>query len=180
MNKKITIISAIILCAALMRFIPHEPNFTPLGAIALFSGAFIGNIFLALAMPLLSMLLGDALMGFNGWAYPGQMLIVYLSFMIVTLVGRGILKNNKGIARVGTAALGSSLVFFIITNFAVWANGFWGMAFYPLTFSGLIDCYVMAIPFYKTSLFADLAYSAVFFGGFYLARINIPALKELN
>lgn len=180
MNKKYFILSAIILSAAFLRLLPHEPNFTPLGAIALFSGAYIANIYLALAMPILSMLLGDAMMGFSGWAYPTQMLVVYGSFALVTLLGRGILQQNKNLVRVGGAAIGSSLAFFIITNFAVWVNGFWGAAFYPTNLTGLIECYIAAIPFYKTSLFADVVYSAVFFGGFYLARINVPALNDIK
>jgi hypothetical protein len=180
MNKKYFILSAIILSAAFLRLLPHEPNFTPLGAIALFSGAYIANVYIALAMPILSMLLGDALLGFSGWAYPTQMLVVYGSFALVTLLGRGILQNNKNFLRVGGAAIASSLVFFFITNFAVWVNGFWGVAFYPTTFAGLIECYVAGIPFYKTSLYADVVYTAVFFGGFYLARINVPALQSLK
>jgi hypothetical protein len=172
MNKKLLVISGIILAAALSRLLPHADNFSPIGAIALFAGAFIANRFLAFVIPVLALVLSDALMGFPGWAYPSQIIMVYLTFGLITLLG-STLKNNKGALRVGATSLASSLVFFVVTNFVVWLGGF-----YAMNFSGLVNCYVSAIPFFKSSLAGDLFYTTVLFGGFYLIQINAPKLVE--
>lgn len=172
MNRKLLIISAIILTAALVRLLPHAPNFTPIGAIALFAGAYISNRILAFIIPVMSLIISDALMGFAGWAYPSQIITVYITFALITFLGMS-LKNNKGILRIGATSLVSSVVFFIITNFAVWAAGF-----YPATYAGFIDCYIQAIPFFKSTVASDLFYNAILFGAFYLLQVNVPKLVE--
>jgi len=178
MKKNFILLAVVVFSAAFIRLVDHEPNFSPLGAMALFSGAFFSNIYVAIAMPILSLLLGDALMGFNGWAYPEQIVVVYGTFVLITLLGRGILSNNKHVARIGVSSLLASIAFFIITNFAVWAQGFWSVGLYPTTAAGLIQSYVMAIPFFHNTLFSDLMYSGIFFGTYYLIKINLPALQE--
>lgn len=172
MNRKLVIISAIILAAALTRLFPHAPNFTPIGAIALFAGAYISNRILAFVIPALSLVVSDALMGFEGWNYPSQIITVYVTFALITLLGTT-LRANKGILRVGVTSLASSVLFFIVTNFAVWAGGF-----YPYTGSGLLECYIQAIPFFRNTLASDLFYNTLLFGGFYLLQINVPRLAE--
>lgn len=172
MNKKLLIISAFILIASLVRLLPHAPNFTPIGAMALFAGAFISNRILAFIIPIIALIISDALMGFAGWAYPSQIITVYVTFGLITLLGMT-LKNNKNIFRVGATSLASSVLFFIITNFAVWAAGF-----YPATYAGFIDCYIQAIPFFKSTVAADLFYNAILFGSFYLLQVNVPQLVE--
>lgn len=176
MNKKLIAVSVIILLAAVSRLFPHAPNFTPLGAIALFAGAYIGNRFLAFLIPLCAMIVSDALMGFKGWAYPEQTITVYSTFLLITLLGF-VLKNNKGILRVGATSVAASVLFFITTNFAVWLGGFFHTpALYPLNGTGLAECYVAAIPFFSNTLTGDLFYNLVLFGGFYLLQVNVPQL----
>jgi hypothetical protein len=176
MNKKFAIISAIIFSAAFIRLLPHAPNFTPLGAMALFAGAYLSNRYLAFLLPLATLVISDALMGFYGWAYPGQVAVTYASFMLITFIGR-YLASNKNAVRVGLGSLAGTVIFFITTNFAVWATGFFtSTPLYPTNITGLTECFLMAIPFFQNSLMGDLVYNALFFGGFYLLSINIPAL----
>lgn len=177
MNRNILAVSAIVLSAALIRIIPHAPNFSPLGAMALFAGAYVTNRWLAFALPLLTLLISDALMGFNGWQYPDQIISVYGTFLLISLVGRT-LQSSKNIWRVGSASLASSVLFFAVTNLAVWAGGFLHQpALYPLNPAGLVESYVAAIPFFHHTVFSDLLYNALFFGGYYILQINIPALS---
>lgn len=178
MNKRITIIIAIVFVAALSRFLPHAPNFTPLGAMALFGGAYISNRWGAILIPLLAMLVSDAIMGFNGWVFTEQIFVVYGCFALIAALGTT-LQGNKGFVRVAGASIGASVIFFALTNFAVWFGGFFHQPeLYPLNAAGLIECFVAALPFFQNTLAADLFYSGVLFGGFYLASINIPALQK--
>lgn len=178
MNKRIIAIVAIVFVAAISRLLPHAYNFSPLGAVALFGGAYIANRYLAVIIPLLAMLLSDALMGFNGWYYAEQTFAVYACFALIAVLGFS-LQANKGALRVAGASIGASVLFFVFTNFATWLGGYFHTpALYPMNGAGLIECYVAAIPFFQGTLLGDLFYSTVLFGGFYLLSINIPALQE--
>ena len=177
MNTRFIAISAIIFFAAISRLLPHAPNFTPIGAMALFAGAYISNRYLAFLIPILALLLSDALMGFNGWYFVEQTIAVYGTFMLITALGL-LMQKNKGILKVAGLSIASSLVFFIITNLFVWIGGFIHKPeLYSLTASGLAQCYAMAIPFFDRTLASDMFYNTVLFGGFYLLQINIPSLK---
>jgi hypothetical protein len=178
MNKRITIIIAIVFVAALARLLPHAPNFTPLAAVALFGGAYITHKYLAILIPLLAMLLSDALLGFNGWVFVEQVIAVYGSFALIALLGMS-MQGNKSALRLGATSISASILFFVMTNFAVWLGGaFHAPALYPMNAAGIVECYVAAIPFFANSLAGDLFYTAVLFGGFYLVSVNIPSLKE--
>ncbi len=178
MNNRILIVSTIIIGTALIRLLPHPPNFTPLGAMALFAGCYLSNRILALSLPLLAMLLSDALMGFNGWAYPEQTIVVYATFSLITLLGFT-LRKNKSVLNIGAKSLFSSIIFFVTTNFAVWLGGFFHKPeLYSLDFAGLSTCYIAAIPFFDKTILSDLFYNALLFGGFYLLQLNVPSLAE--
>lgn len=162
MNIKTTISSAIWLCfllvilAALSRLVPHPPNFTPIGALGLFAGAYIAMRRYWL-VPLAALLISDILIGFY---HPATMLSVYLAFIICTVVGQKMLLEKRSVLRVGATTLSASVIFFILSNFGDWLSGF----NYPLTWEGLITCYVMAIPFFGNTLLGDLFYVALLFG----------------
>lgn len=178
MNKRNLIIISIVLIAALCRLLPHLPNFTPLVAMSLFAGAYLRNRYTAVLIPIAAMLISDAFTGFSGWMFPEQVAVVYGSFALIALIGTT-LNNDKGILRIGASTLAGSILFFVTTNFAVWMGGmFHAPALYPMNGTGLLECYIAAIPFFTNSLMGDLFYSAVLFGGFYLATINIPSLRE--
>lgn len=162
-------LSLIVLIAAISRLIPHAPNLTPIAAIALFGGANFNSRWAAFLVPLLALFLSDLFIGFYGLT----MLAVYFSFALIALIGMFI-SNSQSIGSVVTATVSSSFLFFAITNFAVWL----GNPAYPQNFTGLMECYFVAIPFYKNSLIGDLFYSAILFGGFYFASRKFPALAK--
>ena len=152
----------------MLRFLPHPPNFVPIAALAMFGGAYFSNKGMALLIPMGIMLATDAIIGFHD-----TMWIVYLSFM--AMVGIGMLVGKKvGFASVTAGALTGSILFYLTTNFAVWAMG--SGIFYPLNFEGLLMSYTAAIPFFHYSIAGDLFYSAILFGGFEYAQKRVPAL----
>ena len=168
MNARILTLLAAILAAATLRLVPHPPNFTPIGAMALFSGAYLSRQSLAFVVPLAALLLSDLVLGF----YP-EAIFVYLSVTAIVLIG-GLLSKRRTALKVGVAAIASSLLFFLVTNFGVWLV----MNYYPKTPAGLVACYAAAIPFFQNTVAGDLFYAAVLFGGFALLERTVPALRS--
>jgi hypothetical protein len=156
-----------IAAAAALRLVPHPPNFSPIDAMALFSGAFVGRRALAFAAPLGALLLSDLLIGF----YPG-MLFQYAAVAMIVLLGMLALVRVS-VPRLALAALASSILFFIVSNLGVWAVS--GM--YGHTLAGLAACYVAAIPFFQDTVAGDLFYAALLFSGFALAEHLVPRLR---
>ena len=153
-----------ILAGVSLRFIPHAPNFTPIAAIALFGGVYFSRK-TALILPLATLIISDIFIGFYE---PKLMFFVYGSFLLSVILGFWLRNHKKWHAIAGTAIL-SSILFFLITNFAVWAFAPW----YAKTFSGVIQCYIMALPFFRNTLFGDLFYTAVFFGVYELIEARV-------
>ena len=166
-NSRILALLSAILIAAALRLVPHPPNFTPIGAMALFSGAYLGRRALAFVAPLAAMLLSDAVLGF----YSG-MWVTYLAVALVALLGAIALQKRTPV-RIGLAAVAGSALFFLVSNFGTWALS--GM--YPHTAAGLAACYVAAIPFFQNTLAGDLFYATLLFGGFTIAELLIPQLE---
>ena len=151
--RKLTM-SSVVLLGLLARFIPHPPNFVPINAIGLFSGSRFGKT-TAIIIPLLIMIISDVFLGFHK-----TMIFVYLSLVLTICLGFRIGKFSFG--KLLVYSLLSSLIFFVITNFGVWLL----FDMYPKTMSGLINCYVMAIPFFGNTILGDLFYTYVVFYGF--------------
>ncbi len=147
----------LVLAAALSRLLPHPPNFTPIAAIALSSAVYLDKRY-AFIIPLTAMLISDAIIGFHD-----GMVWVYGSFVLIGLIGLW-LRSHKSPLPILGAALVSSVLFFIITNFGVWLMG----TMYPKTAEGLLACYIAAIPFFQNTLVGDVAYTAALFGLFEL------------
>jgi hypothetical protein len=166
-NARLAAILSAILVAAALRLVPHPPNFTPIGAMALFGGAYFGRRSLAFAAPLGALLLSDAILGFHA-----GMPFVYGSVALVVLLGWAVAKRMTALTIAG-AAVASSVLFFAVTNFGTWLTS--GM--YPQTLSGLAACYVAAIPFFQNTLAGDLLFSALLFGGFALLERLVPMLR---
>jgi len=164
MNK--LIIPAIIIFAAFTRLMPHPPNFTPIIAMGLFGGAFLKDKRGALLLPVAAMLLADLFLGFHS-----TMIWVYGSLIIITSMGF-LLKNEVTLKNGAVATLGGSLLFFLVTNFGVWASG----SFYPKTMEGLISCYVAGIPFFGNTVAGSLFYSALMFFGYEQIRKYFPIM----
>ena len=166
MTRLIALLSAIAAAAAL-RLVPHPPNFSPIDAMALFSGAYLGRKTLAVAAPLAALLLSDLVLGF----YPG-MLFQYVAVVLIVLLGAAALRKI-GVLRVAGAGLASSILFFTVSNFGVWLVS--GM--YARTLEGLGACYAAAIPFFQNTVGGDLFYAALLFGGFTFAERVLPRLR---
>ena len=165
--RLLVLLSAIVAAAAL-RLVPHPPNFTPIGAMALFSGAYLGKRgALALIAPLAALFLSDLLLGF----YAG-MATVYFATALVVVIGWIALQRRTPV-RVAGAAIASSVLFFVLTNFGMWLSS----GYYPRTLAGLQACYIAAIPFFQNSVAGDLFFSAVLFGGFALIERKVPAVR---
>ena len=165
--RLIALVSAIFIAAA-MRLLPHPPNFSPIAAMALFSGAHLPNRALAFAAPFGALVLGDL---FLGGFYPG-IAFVYASFALTVLIGWAVAKRKTPLTIAG-AAVASSILFFVLTNFGMWL--FSGI--YPVTWQGLVACYVAAIPFFQNTLAGDLVFTALLFGGFALVERLVPELQ---
>ena len=165
--RLIALLSAIVAAAAL-RLVPHPPNFTPIDAMALFSGAYLGKRWLAFAAPLGAMLLSDLWLGF----YSGMWVQYAAVALVVLFAGAALIRLS--FLRVVGAALASAIIFFLVTNFGTWALS--GM--YPPTMSGLSACFVAAIPFFQNTVAGDLFYAALLFGGFALLERAVPALRR--
>jgi hypothetical protein len=165
-SPKITFVITLITFGAIMRLVPHWPNFTPIAAMALFGGAYLGKKHLAFIIPLAALFLSDLILGLHQW-----MIAVYISFALVVFLGVW-LRHRIQLGTVLLATLASSILFFIITNFAMWI----GSPFYAQNITGLIECYTLALPFFNNGIMGDLFYSTIFFGGFYLVSRRYPAL----
>ena len=169
-------LTSIILATALFRLVPHWPNFTPIAALALFGAAMFERKWLGLVAPLAAMLLSDALIGFHS-----SMGAVYASFGLTWLLGVYALRKPTA-GRIAGASVASSILFFLITNFAVW----YGSTFYPQDLGGLVACYVSGLAFYNgTSFFlnglaGDLFFSAILFGGYHLLQLRFGELKPIQ
>jgi hypothetical protein len=162
------LILILIVFGALSRFLPHPPNFTAVGAIALFAGATLSSTRMAILFPIAIMFITDLFIGLHG-----TMIAVYLAMVLVSFMGKLASKNHSFI-RIGTLSIAGSLLFFLITNFAVWSNGL----LYPLDFSGLTACFIAAIPFFHYTLSGDLVFNGLIFGSFYLVKNYFPVFSK--
>ena len=146
----------LILLVILSRLLPHPPNFTPLAAVGLFSGACL-HVRKFWLVPVAALLLSDMVIGFYS---PVVMVFVYGAFILCASIGRSFLQGQRSIPTLAGATLSGSVIFFILSNLGDWLSGL----NYPLTLDGLLDCYVMAIPFFRNTLLGDLFYVTCLFG----------------
>ncbi len=170
LNPRFIFILSVVIAGALFRLIPHWPNFTPIAAMALFGGTYFSKKYLAFLIPMAALFISDMILGFHSY-----MIAVYLSFAVI--VGFGfMLRNRVKIGSLLLASVGSSIVFFLITNFAVWI----GSPFYPQNFAGLLESYTAGLPFLNNGILGDLFYNTLFFGAFYLAQQRFPVLAKVQ
>lgn len=164
---RFTMLAALVVGAAASRLIPHPPNFTPIAALALFGGATFSDKRIAVLLPLAAMALSDVILGFS-WMTP----VIYASFVLITCLGF-LLRRQSGAARIAGASVAGAVLFFVVTNAAVWLGG----GLYPKTLEGLGACYIAALPFFGNTLGSDLLYTALLFGVVALAEQRWPALR---
>lgn len=157
----------LILFAALSRLLPHPPNFVPITALALFGGVYLDKKLTFIA-PIIAMLISDYFLGFHD-----GMVWIYACFIASGFIGLW-LRHHRGVVQTIGATLAGSILFYIVTNFAVWYTS---QTMYSPTFDGLIQCYVMAIPFFRNSLLGDFTYVTALFGVYELVKRSIPSLS---
>lgn len=167
-SPRFAIIAGLILAAAASRLLPHPPNFTPVGAVALFGGACLADRRLAFLVPLAAMFMSDLVLGLHR-----GMPVVYLCFALMVCLGFRLRCHRRPLP-VTAAAVAGALLFYLVTNFAVWSHG----KLYPLTLDGLAACYVAALPFLQNMLLGNLGYAALLFGGLALAERQFPTVRE--
>jgi hypothetical protein len=146
---------------------------TPMAAIGLFAGRYFGNRAVALAVPTVAMLLSD--LALPGYASPAVLVAVYAAMLLPPVLGR-LLRRPAGntvasALRLGTCAAAPAMVFFVLTNFAVWSE--WSL--YEPTLAGLGECYAAALPFARRMLLGDLFYTGLVFGAAAIA--GMPAVS---
>ena len=169
-SKRTLFILAAILVAAATRLFPHPPNFTAIGALALFGGAMFSNRLLGFVAPFAAMFLTDLILGLHE-----TMGSVYLSFALTVFIGYfvGNERTNSTFIKVIFAPIVSSILFFVLTNFHMWVVA---DEFYSRDFQGLVTCFTAALPFYSSSLAGDMFFTYVLFGSYFLVEQKLPSL----
>lgn len=166
MKQKYTLlIIGLIIVGFALRLLPHPANFAPIMALALFSGLYLPKR-LNVIIPVVAMLISDVFLGF--YSLP-IMFSVYGSFILATILGTW-LRTHKKLGNIILATLAGSILFFITTNFCVWAFG----TMYSHNVAGLMQSYYMALPFLRNSLLSDLFYVGIFLS---IAELSIKYLK---
>jgi len=142
----------LILILSFSRLIPHPWNFTPVLATGIFAGFYFKQFYLSLFIVILSMFIGDLFLGFHS-----LMFFTYVALAIAVLIGLRV-KHFK-FTEILYSGLASSVCFFIITNFGAWlTHG----EMYAKSFSGLMQSYIMAIPFFQNTLISTFLYLLLF------------------
>jgi hypothetical protein len=155
-NARFWLALILVVAGVILRVMPHPWNFAPIGAIALFGGARFDRRYFAVGIPLITMLIGDAFIGFHS-----LMPVIYATYALIAVIGM-FLRDRTSIVAIGGGVLLSSTIFYLTTNFAVWEMG----TTYAKSAAGLAACYIAAIPFFGNTLASDAIYSAIFFGIF--------------
>jgi len=161
--RRIGVAYVVVLVAVLTRFVPHLPNFSPVFAALLFGGAHLKRrdaiwyplVLLAASDFALTTLVYRINIGIDQG-------IIWLAFTVVALIGYSV-RTRENVSSIAVAAFAGPTAFFLISNFGVWLGGH-GTRMYPATWDGLMACYVAALPFYRNSLAATAAYTALLFG----------------
>lgn len=159
--SRIAVLTAIVAVTA-FRLIPHPPNFTPLGAMFILGGLYLGRDLRWMAAPFAGLLISDVVLNlaFDGKPIHFDHFFDWAAFAVIAFVGRWAADRTLA-SRIG-ALVATPVIFFLISNFGVWAAGG-----YPQTPGGLAACYIAALPFFHGTLLGDLL-----FGGVILAAIE--------
>jgi len=154
----------LVLAGVSLRVLPHPANFAPITAIAIFGGAMLPRR-LALWAPLAAMMASDAIIGFH------RLIPVTWGCFALIALASSYWMGKPTVLRGASLAIGSSVFFFLVTNFAVWL---WG-GMYAHNLAGLSQCFTMALPFFRNTLLSDLFYTGALFGLYWLG-IRLSAL----
>ena len=137
----------LILALSFTRLIAHPSNFTPVLALGIFSGFYFRNFILSFFIVISEMFIGDLFLGFHN-----TMIFTYSSLAVAVLIG--LFLKNFNISEVILSGLTSSIAFFVVTNFGACLT----LDMYEKNFTGLIQSYVLAIPFFHNTLLSTFLY----------------------
>jgi hypothetical protein len=149
------------------RLLPHAPGFLPVAASGLFAARVLRVPALAVMVPVLAMILSDVALPVEDWRIQA---VGFAAIAIPALAGIAT-RRWSGVLPTAATVVVSSILFFLLSNGAVWAFS----AMYPLNFAGLTQCYILALPFLEKTMVGDLFWTGVLFGGFWLVQHG-PAL----
>lgn len=170
----------VIILIAASRLMPHTDNFVPVFAMILFASVHLKNKLQAIFISIGALWLSDLYI--NNWGkyaeYHNDFVLFsspfnYLSYLLIALIGFKLFQSTISIKKVFGSSLFIGVVFFIVSNFGVWFSGF----MYPLTFDGLLSCYIAAIPFFRATLASNILFSFILFGGYYALQKEVKSLQ---
>ncbi len=185
MKVRTIALTALIVLAAMVRFMDLPANFKPISAMLIFGVIRYSNRSASLAVPVLIVLATDVVQQilFNigltvkpGF-YPG-MEWVYGAYIVIALLA-SLFQGTRSAGAISFVTLAGACIFFALSNFGYWLVGDMDNL-YPKTAAGLMACYVAAIPFFWKSLLGDAVFGLVLFGGWQLAEMYVPALRPAS
>ena len=162
---RFALLASLIILGVVSRLLPHPPNVTAVGALALFAGAMFRDRRIAFALPLATLFLSDLTLGLHV-----LIPVVYGSFAVSVLIGRW-LGTTRRFVDVSLATLLGAIQFFAVTNFACW------LLYYPPTWEGISECYALAIPHFRNSLTGDAIFTVALFSSVWVAEAVLPAVR---
>jgi hypothetical protein len=182
MNRiRVAVLCGLSLLVAGSRLLPHPPNFAPIAAVALFSGAVFAKRLPALLLALGSLLLSDLLFQVTYIMHLQPLkgfyrvqIFVYIATLAAVFIGRAI-RNHRNLPTIVIASLASSVLFFLLTNLVL---GIGGTSLYPITLQGQLMSYAAGLPFFRYTVMGDLFYCGCLFGSLALIEAIAPSLRE--
>ena len=169
MDKRLLSIVGLVAIGVIGRLLPHLPNATPITAITLAAQQYVGRRW-SFIIPIAAMVISDALIGFYDWRI---MMSVYCSFALIGVLS-SLRAKYPGFLTTALVVISAPLLFFLLTNFAVWLFSPW----YAKSIAGLFYCYGLGIPFLRSMLIGDICYSTVILGTFELLPIASFTLRS--
>lgn len=180
LSSRYNVVVLMVLLAAFSRLLPHPPNVTAIGAMALFAGAFLPTHW-AWLVPLAAMWVSDLIINnlvfgaFYGqfvWMTPGVAWSM-LGLVLIALLGSRLL-TKVSVGRLLGASLSASLIFFLTSNAGSWLTH----DLYPATLSGLFTAYIAGLPFFANTVLGDLFFTGLMFASFAWLMRRWPALRS--
>jgi len=169
LSTDLAIVAALVGLNVAARLLPHAPDFTPVAASALFAANVLRVRALSVVVPLVGMILADTWLGF----YDPRIMAAVYGMLALPACAAWLSSRLRRPVMIVPVLLSSSLSFFLVTNFAVWAFS----PMYTANAGGLLKCYIAALPFLQNTLCGDLFWGIVLFGGYWLAQ-NVRAAKH--
>lgn len=169
MKNRVTVIGVLIICAAAYRLMPHPHNFVPITGMALLAGSYLkSKKALAILLPLIALFVSDIILNNTLYRsfYEAEGFVLFQPYMIFTflslilIVCIGMLVKKFKLFQIIGASVGSSVLFFTVTNFGSWLT----IPIYPKNMVGLAECYTAGLPFFPATVFGDLVFTLVLFG----------------